>query len=92
MRLIDADAFKDILMEMQWWGSSKDTGTIEEIRYRLKQQPTVDAVPVVWCKDCEHGNRISGHGLVSCGKSTTVTDCIRREDWFCPLGKHRDGD
>ena len=43
MRLIDADAVKRIL----------DGRRFKYIRNFLNKQPTIDAVPVVRCKDCE---------------------------------------
>ena len=63
MRPIDADALKDAMYtetmlkdtDMQRW----DSGCW--IRYKLfenvlKEQPTIDAVPVIRCKDCKHKN------------------------------------
>lgn len=60
MRLIDADALTDAMYtetilkdtDMQRW----DSGCW--IRYKLfenvlKEQPTIDAVPVIRCKDCK---------------------------------------
>ena len=38
--------------------------------------PTIDAVPVVRCKDCKHRNE-----YYSCSG--------RRDDWFCPNGERR---
>lgn len=55
MRLIDADAliakFKDDLESLQEFAFQLATiGAINTV----KHQPTVDAVPVVRCKDCKH--------------------------------------
>lgn len=67
MRLIDADALKESLTETlhrcdEWIENAKDgeTRTIAEANYtaflesilRVKDAPTIDAVPVVRCKDC----------------------------------------
>jgi len=69
MRLIDADALKESLTETlhrcdEWIENAKDeeTRTIAESNYtaflesilRVKDAPTIDAVPVVRCKDCKH--------------------------------------
>ena len=53
MRLIDADAFlKDILTA----GIGKTIIEYSEsnIGYMIRKRPTIDAVPVVRCKDCKH--------------------------------------
>ena len=52
-RLIDADAFlKDILTA----GIGKTIIEYSEssIGYMIRNRPTIDAVPVVRCKDCKH--------------------------------------
>ena len=52
-RLIDADAFlKDILTA----GIGKTIIEYSEsnIGYMIRKRPTIDAVPVVRCKDCKH--------------------------------------
>lgn len=44
MRLIDADALKDALRFYQYpYG----------VEFLVRTQPTIDAVPVVRCKDCK---------------------------------------
>lgn len=72
MRLIDADALKESLTETLhrcdgWIENAKDeeTRTIAEANYtaflesilRVKNAPTIDAVPVIRCKDCKWFNR-----------------------------------
>ena len=58
MRLIDADAllkkWQDVLDE-----KADEKGTVAYITFelfieRLKEEPTIDAVPVVLCKDCKY--------------------------------------
>ena len=50
MRLIDADAFKTRLEHEAW-----SRGHVELLRARdiADETPTVDAVPVIRCKDCK---------------------------------------
>ena len=57
MRLIDADAllrkWQDVLNE-----KADEKGTVAYITFelfvdRLKEEPTIDAVPVVRCEDCK---------------------------------------
>jgi len=89
MRLIDADALKESLTETlhrcdEWIENAKDeeTRTIAESNYtaflesilRVKDAPTIDAVPVVRCKDCflygdcKLAKFIGDNGYCSCGK------------------------
>ena len=73
MRLIDADALRDAMYheafemesDMQKWESGC------WIRYKMFEKhieaaPTIDAVPVVRCKDCEHNMVESDSGIVIC--------------------------
>lgn len=62
MRLIDADA-ADVERICCYYG---DNCRIEDVLEWLDDQPTVDAVPVVRCKDCIHAIKFRS-GQVSCG-------------------------
>lgn len=77
MRLIDADAanVEDILC---YYGDNCRT---EDVKEWLDEQPTIDAVPVVRCKDCEFSN-----DLICPGHSHDAL-----EDGFCTEGRHNDG-
>ncbi len=90
MRLIDADALKDIICNnvypvrddfnngdygMFW------TGGIEKA---IDDAPTVDAVPVVRCKDCVmYSSRYSGWHCYLDGRQTQEND-------FCSWGERRE--
>lgn len=64
MRTIDADALLKWLSEWElqeapWWGANgygdaKVAETIKEAIDAVEQMPTIDAVPVVRCKDCKY--------------------------------------
>lgn len=97
MRLIDAD---DILKADE--NSDKaivlGSGKSLEIAYALLKKkvadaPTVDAVPVVRCKDCKHKGWVQepchGRSVDYC----KVWDCTLRnlETTFCSYGKRKDG-
>lgn len=52
MRLIDADKLKT---ELDAWARSiceSDVYCREDALYIIDSMPTIDAEPVVWCKDC----------------------------------------
>lgn len=81
MRLIDADALWDELTE--------DLGD-GDVLYRIPPSyiddaPTVDAVPVVRCRDCEY-IYTDGDGYLACVKSGLYPD----ENDYCSRGKRRD--
>lgn len=77
MRLIDADK----LERQEYWGNERcfDYVDAEDI----DNAPTVDAVPVVRCKDCKHYD--IGGSCIICGFQS------RKPDDFCSYGERKDG-
>lgn len=61
---------------------------LTEVRDRIEALPTVDAVPVVRCKDCKH---CYAEGFVNvrnvCEKHYDF--CNVDDDWFCADGERR---
>ena len=58
MRLIDADALFDSMNSLDYESTVKAYETIANA-------PTIDAVPVVRCKDCKHWDEHSQYGYDS---------------------------
>lgn len=107
MRLIDADALKESLTETlhrcdEWIENAKDgeTRTIAESNYtaflesilRVKDAHTIDAVPVVRCKDCRHWSEMQNsagaclrHSVID-GSWWTGTDSTD----YCSFAERRD--
>ena len=79
-RLIDADEAV-INFGFEW---DDIPPTREEFVYFLKKQPTINAVPVVRCKDCKHYNE----GF--CVGYHAHHDIM--PDDFCSYGERKDGD
>lgn len=86
MRLIDADE-AIINFGFEWDDISP---TRDEFVAFLKKQPTIDAVPVVRCKDCKFGDWDS--------KPDDAMVCMRTKDgfWrsgndFCSFGEQKEG-
>lgn len=102
MRLIDADALIDDLMERYCKECNKRKGIkngkyriiyeigeapcraceVDDVKAELEEAPTIDAVPVVRCKDCKHWwlpEEI-------CGRKRTITS----GSWFCADGDRRE--
>lgn len=81
MRLIDSDKFILALMDASL--SSVDEDTILDL---VDSIPTVDAVPVVRCKDCEYSyDEIS---YLCCSHGVCV-DCEVPPNFYCAYGKRR---
>ena len=80
MRPVDADAFlKDILTA----GIGKTIIEYSEsnIGYMIRKRPTIDAVPVVRCKDCKHRFKDSWCEYVD-----------DDDNFYCARGERKDGD
>lgn len=79
MRLIDAD---ELLTAFPV--DDEPTLTKSCVRMTIQHMPTVDAVPVVRCRDCEHKDRESGFCHGRGWPMQLVPD-----DGFCDKGKAR---
>ena len=92
MRLIDANE-AIINFGFEW---DDIPPTREEFVRFLKKQPTVDAVPVVRCRDCQHwkptgskaGNSFSDMEYIG---GCEFTKYCRRESDFCSYGERKGG-
>lgn len=80
MRLIDADKYRIKITEYL----ENDDETVEI----LDDMPTVDAVPVVRCKDCK--NSYDSVGGRACAYGVCV-DCVVPDDFFCIYGERKEG-
>lgn len=86
MRLIDADKF-----EVYAYSNTSldfDAGVLSVLE-KLDAAPTVDAVEVVRCKDCEYSYESIGYFICSHG---VCCECIVQPDFYCAEGKRRDED
>jgi hypothetical protein len=111
MRLIDADALKEAWIERLYvyivnnggdvFGAVKDKAALEFI----DEQPTIDAVPVVRCKECKHrpidtGGHNYGQDLFfpdednvcPCQCGDKWYSWMPGDDWFCANGERREDD
>lgn len=75
MRLIDADTIEQCLFDADWM-LDNDEHMVEDI---LRKQPTIDAVPVVRCKDCKWYDS----AFYACSKCGVCVD----HDFFCADGE-----
>ena len=100
MRRIDADALYDFLTEQK----EKETGTyskggnhgLDVARSALHNKeitPTIDAVPVVRCRECKHGS--SGVLDVNCyHPEYELCEGVtpHEPEFFCAYGGRKNGD
>lgn len=78
MRLIDADALKNYMAEKYVMYDH----TFDDI----DAQPTIDAVPVVRCKDCKYNALHPKAGNTLCKQGITLYQHVD----FCSLGERRE--
>ena len=100
MRLIDADVLIEKLEHFEQSSSTlKGIGleplmAIKTVGEMVQAMPTVDAEPIVRCKDCDWlGTEDDGVFLPdwACGWCPNVA-CSVKPDGFCDSGKRRDYD
>lgn len=85
MRLIDAEKLVDMLYDNEFAALCP----LDEVSGVVDACPTVDAVPVVRCKDCIYTRKLYGRLVCKYG---TCSGCILREDFFCANGERRASD
>ena len=79
MRQIDADAMRQDWLEN---GENEYVYDTNAVLYSIDEQPTIDAVPVVRCKDC------ALQGKLNC----PMDEWVKPDDnGFCHHGKRKDG-
>ena len=78
-RLIDADAFLEKM---------KCTSRYFDVVFDVEEMPTVDAVPVVRCRECKHCDPENHHCDHHMG---TAAPLRRKPDDFCSYGERKEG-
>ena len=99
VRLIDANRLYDAAEEKYMEDRSKTDNVItramlsnarQRIQMLIAYAPSVDAIPVVRCKDCKYGSYDSKpNGAMVCLK--TNDGFCRQETDFCSYGERREG-
>lgn len=100
MRLIDGDAFRDLMWSLAYddWNQGINISLADAFRgcvRRVEEAPAVDAVPVVRCGECRYWDRFP-----SCSATPQYHACKRRifakvhttRDDFCSKGERKDSD
>ena len=81
MSLINREA---LLSYADLWASCGEHYTEEDVIMMIKTAPTVDAVPVVRCRECKFRDGTPGQPNILCGQM--------HEDDFCSYGELKEGD
>lgn len=85
MRLIDADALKYTMLYKENWLRGTGVEAPAVWKSDVDAMPTIDAVPVVQCRECSvPHNRWTG-----CPK---LGGLIPPDDFYCAFGERKDGD
>ena len=92
-RLIDADALMDVIRQHEYRLATKQ-GSIDYgmftlgIQQAVDEQPTVDAVEVIRCRECKHCDPENHH----CDHPmSTSAPLSRKPDDFCSYGERKEG-
>ena len=92
MRLIDADKFE--VYPYTLTSLDFEAGVLSVLE-KLDAAPTIDAMPVVRCKDCKyhHWEQEPCHGkIVYYCELPHMRDVEVFKEFFCYYGKRKDGD
>ena len=103
MSLINREALLSFeKMDADLCASCGEHHTAEDVIMMIKTAPTVDAVPVVRCRECKHFRHYGKTSLFINGKNIKAGWCQRRirydeeyrmtADDFCSYGERKDGD
>ena len=74
MRLIDVDAFLEKM---------KRTSRYFDVKFDIEEMPTIDAVPVVRCRECKY------HNKPPCPMRLSFN--WTEDDDFCSYGERKEG-
>ena len=97
MRLIDADAVEKALWEFRATHKYiQERCAIVGCVLEIREQPTIDAVPVVRCKDCKYfemdEDGLDVLGVCKCGKIAVSYngEIYPKETDFCSYGERKE--
>ena len=94
MRLIDADELMELYADSKDFSIAMCNVPIPIIRQNILDMPTIDAVPVVRCKDCKHYSR-PFEWPPEYTKGKCMVEVMERRvhpDDYCSYGEKKDGD
>lgn len=89
-RLIDADELNDYMMDTYGGGITDNTVIFYgDVLTIINEAPTIDAVPVVRCKDCLFSEERYGH--LTCINGMSYRNTWNKPYDFCSYGERAEG-
>ena len=94
MRLIDADTLMDVIRQHEYRLATKQ-GSIDYgmftlgIQQAVDEQQTIDAVPVIRCRECRYRFKNNGHDKSGC--PIIDANIWMDDDDFCSHGERKEG-
>ena len=88
MSLINREA---LLSYANFCASCGEHHTAEDVIMMIKTAPTVDAVPVVRCRECKHYGTADFDGNILCGCTLHSAMVDITPDSFCSYGERKEG-
>ena len=85
MRMIDADELLNALPVIKEDKQVSLYGVVADFMVMIFAMPTIDAVPVVRCRDCSWGQK-DDIGVMHCHKY----HCHKKENDFCSYGEKKE--
>ena len=95
MRLIDADAVIADVKKNNQTNFDKQDWTSRNVCTLLIGAPTIDAVPVVMCRECKHYrealSQTSDNAVVVwCAADKYPHNDVMPDDWYCAAGERKE--
>ena len=90
-RLIDADKLNEEFQNHYEVRNPKQNATMDEVCMMLFHAPTVDAVPVVRCRECVHYEMGICLKIYDDGAASSYAWQKRKPDDFCSYGERKEG-
>lgn len=102
MRIIDADVLYQKTEELEKQAREASRQAITEptqekwntilaersaFKYDITQMPTIDAAPVVRCKDCKYAETVENEDIYCHSYGGVLTN---NPQWFCASGERKD--
>ena len=89
--LIDREALLSFeKMDAELCATCGEHHTAEDVIMMIKTAPTVDAVPVVRCRECKYRFKNNGHSKDGC--PIIDANIWMDDDDFCSHGERKEGD
>ena len=94
-RLIDADALMNTIIKKSYtvtdYWNTRDSGMfLFGIEQAINEQPIIDAVPVIRCKDCKHWDGRYCHNQWWGDGHVYYTPPIKTEDGYCDWAERKE--